>query len=195
MIGNAIAGLYGTGAPPSLTAYESIATTTIGGGGSSSVTFSSLGSYKHLQIRISAQSNRGTYGIDNPKLTFNSDTANNYSWHYLAGDGTGTPLTSAGSTTSFIAVGDRTIGTGVSGTFGGIVIDLLDYAETTKYKTARALGGADTNGAIAGFAGAISFSSGLWQSTSAITSITLAPQHGSLFNQYSSFALYGIKGA
>ena len=175
-------------------AYDALATATVPSGGLSSITFTGIPQtgYSHLQVRISAQSNRGTYGIDNPELTFNSDTGNNYSWHSLTGDGAGTGY-NAVSTTSFIAVGDRTIGTGVSGTFGGIVIDLLDYAETTKYKTTRALGGADTNGVIAGFAGAISFSSGLWQSTSAITSITLAPQHGSLFNQYSSFALYGVK--
>jgi hypothetical protein len=42
--------------------------------------------------------------------------------------------------------------------------------------------------------GWITFSSGNWRSTSAITSISLGPTVGTLFSQYSSFALYGIKG-
>ena len=194
MIGNAIVGLFGTPVAPSTTAYESIATTTVGAGGTSSVTFSSLGSYKHLQIRILGQSNRGTYGMDNPKMTFNSDTASNYSYHSLAGDG-GAAFAGAASSTTFMDVGDRSIGTTVSGVFGALVVDILDYADTNKYKTIRTLSGTDFNGSIAGYAGAVCLSSGSWRSTSAITSITLAPRYGSLFTQYSSFALYGIKGA
>jgi hypothetical protein len=41
----------------------------------------------------------------------------------------------------------------------------------------------------------IRFMSGLWMSTSAISSITLYPQPTGSLAQYSSFALYGIKGA
>ena len=40
------------------------------------------------------------------------------------------------------------------------------------------------------------FNSGLWMSTSAITSVTILSGGGSYtFQQYSQFALYGIKGA
>ena len=71
--------------------------------------------------------------------------------------------------------------------FGTGIIDILDYADTSKYKTVRTLFGYDANGS-----GYIAFSSNLWQSTSAITSITMTPVNG--IAEYSSFALYGIKG-
>jgi hypothetical protein len=70
--------------------------------------------------------------------------------------------------------------------FGAGIVDILDYANTNKYKTLRALAGVDFNGS-----GRVGLTSGLWQSTSAINAITL---EGSSFVQYSSFALYGIKG-
>jgi hypothetical protein len=72
--------------------------------------------------------------------------------------------------------------------FSGEVIDILDYANTNKYKTTRLINGRDQNGS-----GFIWFNSGLWQNTNAITSLTFTAQNGN-YAQYSSFALYGIKG-
>jgi hypothetical protein len=63
----------------------------------------------------------------------------------------------------------------------------LDYANTNKYKTLRTLNGSDANGS-----GVVQLRSGLWMSSSAINAITLSTSAGN-FNQYSSFALYGIK--
>jgi len=73
--------------------------------------------------------------------------------------------------------------------FGVTVTDILDYKDTNKYTTIRVLTGYDTNGA-----GDVLLYSGNWRSTSAVTSIVLFPASGN-FNQYSQFALYGIKGA
>ena len=67
------------------------------------------------------------------------------------------------------------------------VIDILDYANTNKYKTVRALHGSDANGS-----GLIALRSGNWRSTSAITRIDLTPSSNN-FKQYSHFALYGVK--
>jgi hypothetical protein len=66
----------------------------------------------------------------------------------------------------------------------------LDYANTNKYKTTRSIGGNDNNGS-----GFVSLISGLWLSTSAISNIEIIPLNGTLWTQYSHFALYGIKGA
>ena len=71
--------------------------------------------------------------------------------------------------------------------FGVAVIDILDYANTNKYKTYRSLTGGDANGS-----GQVLLRSSNWRSTSAVTSMTLYPGVGN-FTQYSSFALYGIK--
>jgi hypothetical protein len=79
--------------------------------------------------------------------------------------------------------------TSASNIFGAIILDFLDYADTNKFKTMRSLGGVDLNGA-----GEVNFYSGMYSSTNAISGITLAPGVGTNFLQYSSFALYGIKG-
>ena len=69
--------------------------------------------------------------------------------------------------------------------FGTFIVDILDYANTNKYKTMRALDGFDANGS-----GYAVLWSGNWRSTSAVSTITIT---GGTFAQYSSFALYGIK--
>ena len=167
---------------------------TVGSAGAASVEFTNIpNTYTHLQLRYTAQTNRGTYGIAEYALTFNSDTATNYGYHAVYGDGAGT--TAIAYSTQNSIRGDGEIGTSTGGTFGGGVLDILDYANTNKNKTVRWLGGVDINGTIAGFGGRVGLFSGLWRSTSAITSVKLVPYTGSLFTQNSSFALYAVKGA
>jgi len=169
--------------------YESIATTTVGSGGTSTITFSSIpATFKHLQIRILARSNYAVQLQDYLKLRYNSDSGANYAVHNLLGDGTSATSFDSTSTTSNWIQRISAAGATASA-FGGAVVDILDYANTNKYKTMRNLGGVDNNGS-----GRIYLTSGLWQSTSAITSITITPGDGTSFDQYSSFALYGIKG-
>ena len=178
--------------PRSNPSYESIATVTVGGGGASTVTFSSIvGTYKHLQVRYLAQTNRGTYGTDNILIRLNSDTGSNYSFHALTGDGASATASAGTSTTQFLS---QATGSGASTTYGAGVMDLLEYANTNIYKTSRILSGADHNGTIAGYGGQILFSSGGWRSTSAVTTIQFRPEFGSAFTANSQFALYGIKG-
>jgi len=169
--------------------YESIATVTVGSGGSSTITFSSIPStYTHLQIRAITRSTRSAAN-SNIYLGFNNDTTTgNYYGHYLNGDGSSAGAgAKIGSTTSAIII--SAAATSTSSVFTGAVIDILDYANTNKYKTSRSLNGYDTNGD-----GRIFFMSGLWMNTNAISSIQITDALGS-FAQYSSFALYGIKGA
>ena len=166
----------------STNSYESIATVTVGAGGQSTITFSSIPStYQHLQIRYFSQS---TSGESIPLLRFNSDTGSNYAWHQLYGDGSSAGSSGGTSSTSIYANNYPSN----ANIFGASVLDILDYANTSKYKTTRVLGGYDTNGG-----GQALLRSGLWMSTSAISTITFSPSSGN-FSQYSSFALYGIKG-
>ena len=184
-----ILGIYASSMQPALNAssFESIATVTVGAGGSSSITFSSIPStYKHLEIRGIGRIASGAEAV---LMQFNSDTGNNYAIHYLMGNGS---AASAGASTTRSSMGlfwGMGIPSGAS-TFGAAVVSVLDYANTNKYKTIRSLDGYDANGT-----GAIELASGLWQSTSAVSSITLTPNSSAVFQQYSSFALYGIKGA
>jgi hypothetical protein len=113
----------------------------------------------------------------------NSDTGSNYARHFLNGDGS---TAAAGANSSFSNFFVGTTGNAAS-TFGANVIDILDYANTNKYTTSRSLSGMDANGS-----GYVQFFSGLWMNTAAVTTITITGD--SNFQEYSSFALYGIKG-
>jgi hypothetical protein len=192
MIGNAIAGLYGVGVPPiPPTAYESISTVTVGAGGAADVTFSSIPStYTHLQIRILAKTAFTSSNQDGLNVQYNGVTGSSYNYHYLGGNGSATYSGGNASAQTFmqsISVAGTSSNANV---FGVGIIDILDYANTNKYKVQRALGGIDNNGS-----GVVEMWSGLYLSTNAISSIKLYSFNGSNISQYSSFALYGIKGA
>jgi hypothetical protein len=187
MIGAITAGLFSTGTVASTNSYESIATVTLASA-SATITFSSIpNTYKHLQIRgIGRTSNAVT--DENIVLQFNSDTTSNYSTHWLNGNGS----TASGNVdTPFTKIPFARTSGASSGAniFGVTVCDILDYADTNKYKTVRALSGHDENGS-----GVIQLRSGFWRSTSAITTITIQNDSVANMAQYSSFALYGIKG-
>lgn len=172
--------------------YESIATQTVGAGGASSVTFSSIPStYKHLQIRYMARSTVSNVNDGYTSIRFNGDGTNGnyYFYHVLQGDGASVTA-GAGGTNAIIYSGVTAGNNASANVFGVGVIDILDYTSTNKYKYPRALSGMDNNGA-----GKVSLSSGLWFNTAAITSITIgANAFGNNWTQYSTFALYGIKG-
>ena len=168
--------------------YYSISTATITSGGTASITFSSIPStYTHLQIRGITRGSRSNINT-NVYFGFNTDTTtSNYYGHGLYGDGSTTgALGKIGSSTNALlaSVAD----TATANAFSGFVIDILDYASTSKNKTSRSLNGYDTNGA-----GQIWMQSGLWMNSStAISSIQITDPLGN-FLQYSSFALYGVK--
>jgi len=164
-------------------AYDSIATTTLSTP-TTSITFSSIpATYTHLQIRGISQKSTNS---DNTHIVLNGDTGSNYATHYLIGDGSS--ASSAAETTTSRAYVN--VLTQSSTSFAASITDILDYTNTNKYKTIRTLAGIDLNGT-----GSVWLVSGLWMSASAVTSITLRPTAAQNFATYTSFALYGIKGA
>lgn len=177
------------GAAAAAGTYESIASAT-GTGSSGTITFSSIPStYTSLQIRAMYKdvTNQGQWCQYN--LRFNSDTGSNYWTHYLAGDGSAASASGFSSTRISIRYSGADSSPSAD-TVGVSIIDIHDYASSTRNKTVRALAGVDTNSADGG----IALSSGLWLSTSAITSITVSAALSN-FTANSVFALYGIKGA
>ena len=167
---------------------QSIATVTVGSGGAGTVTFSSIPStYQHLQIRYTArQTSSGTTSDTFNTVRFNGDSGSNYAMHYLLGDGGGVYTTAVTSQTN--AWFGFTPYSTTNFAFGTNIIDILDYANTSKNKTFRTLGGNDRNGA-----GTVALVSGLWVNTAAINSIVITATSFN-FAEYSSFALYGIAG-
>lgn len=176
MLNNAIS-VFGAPTPVATNSYESIATYTVGAGGTSTVTFSVIPStYKHLQLRGFVKFGAASYG----NLRFNNDTtASNYRNHALYGTGA-----SAGANTAANSAYSPQDG---NAQWGGFVLDILDYANTNKYTTTRELGGWDNNGS-----GTVYLASNLWMIGDAVNRIDFTTP--STFQQYSSFALYGLKG-
>jgi hypothetical protein len=183
---NNIAAITNSGAPPVVGDYESISTVTVGSGGSSSISFSSIPStYRHLQIRYIGRRNNA-FNTLSAGIRFNGDSGTNYTRHELYGDGS----SASGSSATGLDASNTSVVTGTStaNTFGAGVIDILDYADTNKYKTFRQLTGADVNGA-----GFLNLASGLWLNTNAVTSISINSPES--FTSSSVISLYGIKGA
>jgi len=164
------------------TSYESIATVTVGSGGQANIEFLSIPStYTHLQIRALHKSSTANNGFD---VQLNGDTTSGrYTIHAIVGDSSSMSTVSNGSTNL-----GRLYSTGTQ--WGTAIIDILDYKNTNKKRTVRAVCGVDTNGS-----GVLSLSSFLYTETTAISSIKCFPSAGATWSQYSKFALYGIKGA
>ena len=180
----------------STTDFNSIAKVIVGSGGALDVTFSDIPStYTHLQIRFSLQTKRSGYTTDDVYYIFNNDSGSNYSYHNVTGGvGVTAQVNSGGSvnqTLGLLQWVSSTTGNAANVKTGG-VMDILDYKNTSKYKTVRTLHGYDIN-TNASYAGTVSFSSGNWRNTNAINSIKFTTDSGTGFSEFSHFALYGIK--
>jgi hypothetical protein len=170
---------------PNFGAYELISSTILTST-ASSVTFSSIPStYKHLQLRCTV---RGINGATFPELRIqlNGDTASNYSYHDLRGTGSAV-ASSSSSSVAYMRMGSASK-TATTSSFYAMVCDILDYGNTSKNKTLRALGGHTSDGYDD-----IRLASGSWGSTSAVSSINLFPAAND-FAVGSRFSLYGVKG-
>jgi len=186
---------FGWGKILSSSAFESIATAIVGGDGSGYVEFTSIPqTFTHLQIRGIARTNRND-PRDALYFRFNGDTGNNYAWHWMHGNGSSAPSGNdfdAAPTTcwSFVTPGSQAS----SNTFGKILADIVDYKNTSKFKVGKITTGFDDN-ASGDAKGRIWLISTLWRDTSAISSIYISSPYGGTLQQYSHFALYGIKGS
>jgi hypothetical protein len=172
--------------------FESIATVSVGSGGSSTITFSSIPStFSHLQIRYMARSNRNVNDGEYVLMRFNgiNSTASYYGQHYVRGNGSAVLAAADGTANTSYIERLPALNT-LSSVFGAGIIDILDYKDTNKNKVWRHLGGYDANGDTAAN---IRISSGMLLSTPAISSISFVPGEGTIFTQYSHFALYGIR--
>jgi hypothetical protein len=162
-------------------AFESIATAT---GPGTSITLSSIpATYTHLQVRINWARNSGNSTIN---MQINGDTtAGNYTNTYMFATNTSLSATSDNSDDRI-----RNIGTAYGGPTarGSAVMEILNYRNTGMWKAVRTVsGGLSTSNSNATYA------TGLYMSTSAITSLTFTIG-GDTFNSDTQIALYGIKG-
>jgi hypothetical protein len=168
--------------------FVSIASTSLTGT-TATVTFSSIPStFAHLQLRLSV---RSTPSLERMNMRFNNDSgASSYDVHRLQADGSSAGNDSRIDKDACWLVSAGPLGvTNVADVFTGVIIDILDYTNTNKYKNLKVLCGTDTNSA-----GSVEFTSGTWKSTSAINRIDMTIP-SSNFAQYSTLSLYGIRSA
>ena len=168
-------------------AYDLISTTILGSS-QASVSFdvTGLGStYKHLQIRMVGRTARTDLGIQSVRLTFNSDGGSNYYSHELSGNGSS--ISSGGGADVFMVPGYLSTNASSTNANGVFIADILDVFSTSKNKTMRSLSGMTSNNNI-------SFHSGVWLNTAALTTLSMVTSTGATFNAGSRFSIYGIKG-
>lgn len=175
--------------------YSQIASTTLGSN-VASYTFSNIPqTYTNLVLVSSIQSTATQYEGQNIKIGFNGNTTSTLSTIRVQGDnsnaGTGR---STGATTSVISgrAINRTSGNSTS-VFTPNIFHIFNYTNTTTFKTWLARFNEITN--TASYYGAFV---GLFQSTAAITSITIydgLDSSPASLAAGSTFSLYGIKGA
>jgi len=173
--------------------YELISTSTVGATAVSSIDFTSISStYTDLLVVHSLRTTLtgGPYHFDDCALRFNGDTGNNYNRLVLrtreGSTGSGQNISS-----SFIVLYESDAADATANSFGSGQVYITNYA-SAEHKSVDVMGGSESNNATQVQYG---FASGLWKSTSAITSIKLYSQNGANFVQYSSASLYGIKKA
>jgi hypothetical protein len=169
-------------------AYDALASVTLSATTSSIIFAGIPAGYQHLQIRGIARTTAAGNNYSMVVGVNDDTTVSNYRSHYLFGLGSGTPTagtyqSEAGYYATNSVAGD---GAGTS-VFGVCIIDLLDYANTSKNKTFRGLMGQDRNGS-----GIAEINSGVWLNTNAITSLKINVAGGN-FAIYSQLALYGVK--
>jgi len=141
--------------------------------------------YKSLQIRMSvrdAVTNAATAGMN---FYFNLDfSGTNYSQQISNATGTSATQSSLYSTIYFALPGIPAL-TAAANVNTSLIFDIPNYASTDRRKTMIAVGGFDNNLTSNQFVG---FYSGFWNSTEAITRITMTPG----FTTSSIATLYGM---
>ena len=159
-----------------------IASNTVGSGGASSVTFSSIpATYTDLVVKYSVRVSTNTIGL---QMAFNGSSAN-YSAKFLEGSGS-----SADSYNSTTLAGYDNSGTYTANTFGNGEIYISNYT-SANYKSISSDSVVENNATL----GLQALVAGLWSNTAAITSLTFTSDNSANFVQYSTFYLYGISSS
>jgi hypothetical protein len=168
--------------------FTLIASSTVGAGGASNITFSSIPStYTDLSIVLSGRGN--STGAGNTQNFFNirpNGSTTNYTYKRLYNDG-GTVASDSGSYSylpSYLAT---------ASTYGSTSIYIPNYASTTTGKSISVDTLFETNGTSI----IMGFQALLWNDTTAISSVALtnvinSSGSASGFEQYSTAYLYGI---
>lgn len=159
--------------------------TQILGSNTTTVTFSSIPQgYKHLQLRLVTRGSQATT-TEIPSFWFNNVTTATYSVHYLYGGGASVASTGAANQ-NWLLAGYSEGASSTASSYGVSIIDILDYTNTSRNKTARSLSGVKGSATYSGLW------SGTWYNTAAITRIDISTNSGIGIAAGSRLSLYGV---
>lgn len=171
--------------------FIKIASVTVGSGGASTIDFTSIPStYTDLCILLSLRNNRTGFDRSTTTMRLNGNTGSNYSTRtvYAADGSVGSDSTSSGT---YATVGNSNSVNNNANTFTPFTIYIPNYAGSNAKSFSVDYAQESTTATWV-----IQSIAGLWNQTSAITSITLGDlQVSSSFVQYSTATLYGIKNS
>lgn len=167
------------------TTYEAIATVTVGSGGASTITFSSIPqTYTDLVLLTSLRDTASTVGNAGIRVIFNGNSSG-YSTRWIFG--TGSTALSTTDSGSWIRVGQQPGANATSNTFSNDFIYIPNYTVAVNKSIS-----ADSVGENNGTESYMTLTAGLWSNTAAITQIQLQSNSTS-WAQHSTATLYGIK--
>ena len=167
--------------------YEPIASTTLVSDGT--ISFSSIpATFTDLILTFVGLSDRTADNAEALKLTINADTGSNYSQTRILGSGSAAS-SDRESSQARIQIGRLNDSNTSNTTPGMCIVQFLSYANTNVFKTV--LGASATSQEVYGIARTV----GLYRSTSAISSFTIAPLLGTNFKSGATASLFGLKAA
>ena len=142
--------------------------------------------FAHLELHSYVRTGTGyNFAQDFTFIRFNGDNSNNYFSNWMEADGSNTSASNIGLT-SYIRTGLCPANSATAGLYGVSILQIFDYSNTSKFKTVKAISGNDRNGS-----GAVGIYGGVYQSTSAITSINFGAANW--YDAVGSFhVLYGV---
>lgn len=169
------------------TTFTKIASATVGSGGASTITFSSIPStYTDLVILTSLRDTASGIANAGMRVIFNG-SGSGFSTRWVYGNGTTTFSTTDSG--SWIRIGQQPGSTAASNTFSNDTIYIPNYAgSTNKSLSADAVSENNTTEAYA------TLTAGLWSNTAAINQVQIQ-SNSTAWAQYSSATLYGIKNS
>ena len=171
------------------TTFVKIQTVTVGSGGASEITFSSIPqNYTDLKIVHSLRCTSAV-AVGTLKVYFNGSTANGTSkvlYSEITGNG-------AFNQTAYIHTGYAPAGNATASVFGSGEVYIPNYTgSTNKSVSADSVTETNANGYQQNVQ---ALTAGLWSSTDAITSIAVNSVDAGNLVQYSTATLYGIKSS
>ena len=155
------------------------------------ITFSNIPqTYQDLMLVAFAR-NTQAVTINGMNLYINTTSQSPNYWSQTTLTGNGSSVASTRGTTTTIEYGatlDMPGSTSTSGVYGSVVYHILNYTNTTTYKTVLGRNANDQNGS-----GSVQLAAALFSQTAAVTTLQIGAGYGANYSAGTTFALYGVR--